>query len=140
MRKKCKPILTISLRGIRKRDYPPAMYYQQPWWSEYEKWVDAVSCMGMLLTQGEKKVNILLLHPQTTAWTLYDCNKNVGISELNEELLSVIKLLEGKHIEFHLGDEILMERHARVENGRLVIGSQTYDYVIDSCCKELLPY
>ena len=136
----CQHLEGYSLRGIRKRDYPPAMYYQQPWWSEYEKWVDAVSRMGMLLAQGEKNVNILLLHPQTTAWTLYDCDKNVGISELNEELLSVIKLLEGKHLEFHLGDEILMERHARVENGRLVIGSQTYDYVIDSCCKELLPY
>lgn len=136
----CQHLEGYSLRGIRKRDYPPAMYYQQPWWSEYEKWVDAVSRIGMLLAQGEKKVNILLLHPQTTAWTLCDCGKNDGISKLNEELLSVIKLLEEKHLEFHLGDEILMEHHAKVENGRLIIGTQTYDYVIDSCCKELLPY
>ena len=136
----CQHLEGYSLRGKRKRDYPPAMYYQQPWWSEYDKWVDAMSRVGMILNQGEKKVKILLLHPQTTAWALFDNNKNEGLSELNKKFLSVIRSLEKKHQEFHLGDEILMERHAKVKDGKLVIGKQAYDYVIDSCCEELLPF
>ena len=136
----CQHLEGYSLRGIRKRDYPPAMFYQQPWWNEYDKWIEAMSRIGMILNQSEKKVNILLLHPQTTAWSLFDNDKNEGLSELNEQLLGVIRVLEKKHLDFHFGDETIMERHAKVDNGKLIIGTQTYDYVIDSCCKELLPF
>lgn len=41
---------------------------------------------------------------------------------------------------FHLGDEILLERHGRVEDGKLIIGEQKYSWVIDSCCDILLPH
>ena len=30
--KLCQHLEGYSLEGLRKRDYPPAMYYQQPWW------------------------------------------------------------------------------------------------------------
>lgn len=135
----CPHLEGYSMRGIRKRDYPPAMYRQQPWWNDFDKWVEAMSRVGMILSKGEKYVDVLLLHPQTTAWTLYDDNENIGLEELNAKFLSVIKELEEKHINFHLGDETIIERHAKVENGKLVIGRQKYNYVITSCCKDFLP-
>ena len=127
-----------SIRGIRKRDYPPAMYLQQPWWEEYQGFVDAMAREGMILTNSEKKAEVLVLHPQTTAWAMYDDDKNAGIEELNAKLLSVMKKLEAKHIAYHLGDEIIMERHGHAENGRLVIGRQSYRYLIDPGCEILL--
>lgn len=135
----CPHLEGYSLRGMRKRDYPPAMYRQQPWWSDYDKWVYAVSRTGMILADGVKTVDVLLLHPQTTAWTLYDNNECAGLKELNQKFIDTIKVLEGKHINFHLGDETIMQRHAKVENGKIVIGKQSYSYVIDSCCEEYLP-
>ena len=51
----CQHLEGYSLRGIRKRDYPPAMYYQQPWWSEYDKFNEAMSREGMILSKGNKK-------------------------------------------------------------------------------------
>lgn len=135
----CQHLEGYSIRGIRKRDYPPAMYYQQPWWSEYKAFVDAMSRVGMILSQGKKSADVLVLHPQTTAWMLYDNNKNDGIAELNEKLLSVMKRLEQKHVLYHLGDETIMERHARVENGKLVIGKQSYTYIVDPGCEIFLP-
>lgn len=135
----CQHLEGYSLRGLRKRDYPPAMYYQQPWWGVYDKFVDSMSREGMVLAEGEKKVDVLLIHPQTTAWTLFDNDKNEGLNDLNAEFLSVINELEKKHIIFHLGDETIMERHAQVEGDKLIIGKQSYSYVLNPCGKHLLP-
>ena len=140
----CQHLEGYSLRGIRKRDYPPAMYYQQPWWSEYKAFVDAMSREGMILAESKKEADILLIHPQTTAWSLYDGKpaeetENEEIRRVNDKLLSMMKTLEQKHLVYHLGDETIMERHAKVENGKLVIGEQSYSYVIDSACEILLP-
>jgi len=140
----CQHLEGYSIRGIRKRDYPPAMYYQQPWWSEYKGFVDAMSREGMVLTESKKYADVLVIHPQTTAWSLYDGkpaedSKYDEIEFVNNKLLSIMKTLEQKHIMYHLGDETIMERHAKVENGKLVIGEQRYSYIIDSACEILLP-
>lgn len=135
----CQHLEGYSLRGIRKRDYPPAMYQQQPWWDEYDKWNEAVSRVGMILSQGKKSADVLLLHPETTAWTLYNYHDTSEFKKLYFALRDGITELERKHILFHMGDEIIMERHARVEKGKLIIGTQSYTYVIDEFCQELLP-
>ena len=135
----CQHLEGYSIRGIRKRDYPPAMYFQQPWWSEYGRFVDAMSREGMILSKGEKKAEVLLIHPMTTAWTLFDNGENKGLEELNDRFLSVIKELEKKHILFHLGDETVMERHASVAGDKLVIGRQSYSVILNPCGEVLLP-
>lgn len=135
----CPHLEGYSNRGLRKRDYPPAMYIQQPWWKVYDQFVEAMSRVGMILSKGEKKVDVLLLHPQTTAWSLFDNVNHKPVNELMERLWKVIETLEQKHIVFHFGDELILERHAKVENGKLVVGKQQYAYVIDDCCDVLLP-
>lgn len=135
----CQHLEGYSLRGIRKRDYPPAMYYQQPWWSEYRAFVDAMSREGMILSKGRKKVEVLLIHPQTTAWTLFNAGSNPGLYDLDMKFYAEIKKLEEKHISFHLGDETILERHGKVEGDRLVVGKQAYTYVLNPCGEVLLP-
>lgn len=134
----CQHLEGYSIRGMRKRDYPPAMYYQQPWWSEYEKFNSAMSRQGMILSEGKVKADVLVIHPVTTAWTMFNDGDNKGIDELDEKLLKTIKKLEQKHIIYHFGDEIIMERCAYVKDGKLVIGEQEYTTVITSCCTEML--
>ena len=135
----CQHLQGYSNRGLRKRDFPPAMFIQQPWWSEYKKFNDAMSRIGMVLSESKKNPDVLLIHPQTTAWTMYDNVQCKGIKELDDNFLGIMKELNEKHIMYHLGDEILMERHARVENGKIVIGEQKYSRIITSCCDVLLP-
>lgn len=134
----CQHLEGYSIRGMRKRDYPPAMYYQQPWWSEYKKFNDAMSRIGMILSEGTVKIDTLLIHPMTTAWTMYNDKDNSGLDALNENLLSVMKMLEQNQIMYHLGDEIIMERHAYVKDGKLIIGQQEYSTIVDTGCVELL--
>lgn len=133
----CQHLEGYSIRGIRKRDYPPAMYVQQPWWQVYAQFNDAMSRIGKILQDGEHPVDVLVLHPQSTVWSLYDDRENEGIYELNEKLFQVTRALEEKHIAFHFGDEIIMERHGRVEDGKLRIGKCSYSYVIDPGCEIL---
>ena len=126
----CQHLEGYSLRGIRKRDYPPAMYCQQPWWADYKVFNDAMSRVGMLLARGEVAVDTLVMHTQTSAWICYDNAKNEGLGGYNLALLNIMDELDCKHIPFHLGDELLMERHGRVEGDTLVIGEMRYRKVI----------
>ena len=132
----CQHLQGYSNRGLRKRDYPPAMYIQQPWWEDYGMFNDAMSRIGMLLSEGDDGVDTLVLHPQTTAWALYDdapqkdAESLRAIGYYQRSLMDLIGTLERKHINFHLGDEILMERHARVDGASLVIGEKAYTKII----------
>ena len=126
----CQHLEGYSLRGIRKRDYPPAMYCQQPWWADYKVFNDAMSRIGMLLAEGEIVCDTLVMHTQTSAWICYDDKKNENLDYYNRELMNILLRLEAKHISYHLGDEILMERHGRVEGNELVIGKMRYKKVL----------
>ncbi len=129
----CTHLEGYSLRGIRKRDYPPAMYYQQPWWEDMKVFFDAMSRIGKLIAEGEITADTLLIHPQSTAW-LYACGKPgyhvEKIMEFNNALLADMHTLEDKHVKYHFGDETLMERHGKVENGKLIIGKMAYSTVV----------
>ena len=135
----CQHLEGYSIRGIRKRDYPPAMFYQQPWWEDYGDFLTPLSRMGMLLSQGKKEVHVLLLHPQTTAWSLFDCGENKGIEELNDAFLEQIRELERKHVVFHLGDETMIQRHGFVDGKEFCVGEQRYTTVVASCGARCLP-
>lgn len=133
----CTHLEGYSLRGIRKRDYPPAMYYQQPWWDDMNIFFDSMSRIGKLLAEGRPCADTLLIHNQTTAWMLYrgdalESRDDVRrqIDYYSKSLISDMKRLENKHILYHLGDEILMERHARVVGNELIIGNMRYSRVI----------
>lgn len=135
----CQHLEGYSIRGIRKRDYPPAMYVQQPWWKEYGHFIDAMSRVGMILREGKHPVDVLVIHPQTTAWACFDAGENKGLRDVSIKLYEIIDELEKKHISFHLGDEILMERHGKIEDGKLVIGQCSYSYVVvEPCCEFVL--
>ena len=131
----CTHLEGYSLRGIRKRDYPPAMYYQQPWWSDMKVFFDSMSRVGMLIAEGEVSVDTLLIHPQTTAWLTYNgfefsAESSRVIREYNDSFLKDMRSIEDKHVEYHLGDETMMRRHGRVEGNELVIGKMRYKTVV----------
>lgn len=126
----CQHLQGYSMGGIRKRDYPPAMYYQQPWWEDYPLFLEKISRIGMILTEGKIAYDTLVIHPQSTAWVCFNNGDNAGLDAYEKSLLDTVRTLERKHILFHFGDETIMERHARIEDGRLVIGEQRYRTVV----------
>ena len=133
----CQHLEGYSNRGIRKRDYPPAMYYQQPWWEDYRRFNDAMSRVGMILSQGKKKADVLVLHQQSTAWTMYNGEIPKKLDVLYEDAEALMAKLDAKHVSWHFGDEIIMERHGSVKDGKLIIGNQEYSTVLDPGCEYL---
>ncbi|MHB1354834.1 MAG: hypothetical protein ACYCZF_02530, partial [Anaerolineae bacterium] len=126
----CQHLEGYSLRGIRKRDYPPSMFYQEPWWGEYRQFNDVMSRLGLLLSQGDVHYEVLVLHPQQTAWLHYDNDQNLGLSELNQAFMETSYALEAAHVLFHYGDERIIRRHGSVHGSTLRVGTQNYKVVI----------
>ena len=129
----CQHLEGYSLRGIRKRDYPASLYRHQPWWKDYRSFNDMVSRIGMLIADGEVDYNILLLHNVESGWLSYNDNAPDSQNITNEKcktLKSVMEVLERAQLNYHFGDNKLIERHGSVENGIFKIGTQSYKAVV----------
>ena len=127
----CQHLAGYSLGGIRKRDYPAGHFYQNPWWDEYKDFVDFSARMGMLLSDGELKCDVLVLHTMSSAWIE---RKNDGyqqkIEEHNKRLMEISVLLDKNQIIHHLGDDKIMSKYANVKDGLLNVGKMSYGTVI----------
>ena len=126
----CQHLEGYSLRGIRKRDYPPSLFFQQPWWAHYRFFNDAMSRVGMLLAEGEVAFGVLVLHPQASAWLHYDNGENGEIKSLFQDFLRLTQALEAAHVSFHYGDERILARHGKAAGRVLTVGSQNYRAVV----------
>ena len=62
---------SYTLRGARKRDYPPDIFYQQPWWPHNALIDDYNSRLSYALSQGERVVDLLVVHPIGSAWSVF---------------------------------------------------------------------
>ncbi len=130
----CTHLEGYTNKGKRKRDYPPALFFQQPWWDDAKPFFDSMARVGMLLAEGETVADTLLIHPQTAAWDTYDGETTSAaageINRLNTLALDDMTALENKHIAYHLGDETMLGKYGSVENGALRLGKMTYTTVV----------
>ena len=129
----CQHLQGYSLRGIRKRDYPASLYRHQPWWKDYRAFNDMVSRIGMLIAEGDVDCNLLLLHSVESGWLAYNDNDPKSAEKTNarnHDLKGVMEVLEQAQLNYHFGDNKIIERHGSVENGIFKIGSQNYKVVI----------
>jgi len=126
----CQHLEGYSLRGIRKRDYPPSMFLQQPWWEHYRAFNDAVSRVGMLLSLGDVCFDVLVVHPQSSAWLEFDNEANRGLEERFQAFLGLTKALEAAHIPFHYGDERILRRYGSAGGGICRVGRCDYRAIL----------
>ena len=128
----CQHLEGYSLRGIRKRDYPASLFIHQPWWKGIRPFNDAFSRIGVLLSEGEIRTEVLLLHGITTAHILYDTTEKAQehLMQYSDHFESLSRLLEGAHLNHHYGDETLMEQYGSVAEGILNVGHQSYRLVL----------
>lgn len=119
-----------SSRGERKRDYPPSLHYQQPWWNQYRIINDHLSRLCAVLSQGERVCDILLIHPMESAWVTFTPQDESEAKRLSDSLVQLVERLLSWQRDFHLGNESIMERHGRVADGKLWIGRAGYSVVL----------
>lgn len=126
----CQHLQGYSLRGLRKRDYPPSLYYHQPWWKEYRSFNDYFARLGMLLSEGTHVADILLLHPIRTGWIVYDSVHHDEIKAYNNSFAELSEMLSRIHYSHDYGCETLLEKHGKVTDGRLHVGQAVYRTVV----------
>ncbi|MFD1134696.1 glycosyl hydrolase [Paenibacillus urinalis] len=126
----CQHLQAYSLRGMRKRDYPPSLFYQQPWWKDYHQINDYFSRLSMLLSEGTRQAEVLLLHPIRTAWVEQEGLDSVRIEPYHQSFAQLSRWLCQSFIEHDYGSEGIIEHHGKVVDGRFVIGEAGYRVVI----------
>ncbi|WP_127588285.1 glycosyl hydrolase [Paenibacillus koleovorans] len=118
-----------SIRGVRKRDYPPSLFIQQPWWDVYSRFNDYFARLSYLLTLGEAVPGILVLHPMRSVWLQHGPNA-AQVERMQTELEAVAEELLAMQRDFDFGDEALMAQYGRVDDGKLRVGEMEYETVI----------
>ena len=116
-----------TMAGCRKRDFPPNLFVQQPWWPLNEAIETPLARLGAALSQGRPRAEALVLHPQDSAaaawhlrtdWdepaALVTCVDPVTpeaknrITELDRQFSAVVGALQSAQRLADLGDEGLL--------------------------------
>ncbi len=131
----CQHLSLMSLRGCRKRDFPPSFLPHQPWWPEYRLLGDYFGRLGFVLAQGEAATDVLVLHPYHSIWALTGgMGADPRGAEIGEAFIDLNDLMAQIHRSFDLGDETLIAKHGRVDGARFVVGQASYQAVVVPPC------
>lgn len=144
----------FTMAGCRKRDFPPNLFFQQPWWPANHAVDEPLARLCVALAQGHCLAEALVIHPQESAAALLrvradwpDPDALPGgsdiaaaadrdrIHRLDGDFTAVITALLGAQRVFDLGDETILRDVGAVETtptGRplLRVGCMCYSVVI----------
>ncbi|TBL80114.1 glycosyl hydrolase [Paenibacillus thalictri] len=134
-------LMQYSIKGCRKRDYPPFFNYQASWWKYNRIVEDYFARIGAVMTEGRPVRDILVLHPASTAWSMLGTSpygftargKDRDIAAVDQygyEFNDLLRVLLGVHYDFDLGDETIMAETGSVRDGKLWINLAAYKLVV----------
>jgi len=119
-----------SARGTRKRDWPPSIFHQQPYWDHYKAMNDYLARACLMLTQGDFIADVLVIHPIASAWCVYSPSDKSKAQALAGAFQRASMNLAQLHREFEYGDEKLMAKYARVDGKQIAVGRMKYRVVV----------
>lgn len=126
----CQHLMAYTLKGVRKRDYPPSHFTQQTWWKEARLFNDYLSRLCVALSEGDQTADVLLIHPMRSGYIAFDGTRTEEIRILDEEFTKAAENLSDKHISYHFGDETIIKKYGSIKEGKLRVGKIAYQTVI----------
>lgn len=131
----CLHLSLYSMRGERKRDYPPNFFFQQPWWESENSFADYVARLCYFASEGKREADILIIQPITSVWCEYspihrDNNFAKERNEYDKPFARLTDELIANKLDFHYGNELIMGKYASIKGEKLVIGQHEYSTVI----------
>lgn len=119
-----------TLEGPRKRDWPPSMFYQYPWWCYYGEFSKYISRLSHLLSGGRHVANVAVLWPLNGLMANYTPQSYSAAGErLVGDFNALTDMLLRIHHDFDYIDEDVLSG-ARVESDGLHVADETYRLVI----------
>lgn len=130
----CPHLWLYSMAGCRKRDFPPTLSYQQPYWSDNKLLEDYFARTVYLLSQGKVASDVLVLHPIESGFMFFrpqsHSRQNRELWALNDSFVFLLENLLSNHFGFDLGDETILEKYGRVSGHELVVEKIAYRTVV----------
>ena len=119
-----------TLEGPRKRDWPPSMFYQYPWWHVYDEFSRYVARLSHLLTGGRHVARVAILWPASTIFAHYTPQKRNPLSDRTEFDFNVLTdhLLRLHHDFDYLDEEVLAG--AEIGDGVIQVGDERHELLI----------
>jgi hypothetical protein len=112
-----------SMKGERKRDFPPTFSPAQPYWEYNKLFEDYSGRMCYVNTLGRYAADLLVLHPLESEY--------LGVeNECYQKYDECLNLLQKQHRDYDLGDEQIISEIAKVEGQELVLGQMAYKSVV----------
>ena len=126
-----------SLKGSRKREYPPSIFYHQPWWPEFAEFNLYFARVSKLLAESRQRARVLVLHPLKSGWTLFNIGDRTAARELSRVFTQITDTLIELNYDFHYGDENIMRKHGSVSGNKMIVGDYAYEMVVLPYCTTL---
>lgn len=132
-----------SLKGQRKRAYPPHINYYQPYWEKYSLVTDYCARVSAFISEGKPCARTLILHPLETAYMIYkgglEGGQNTGkdLDAYDRIIYKLLHMLKSSQIEAHYGDFKTLADTASVTDGMIHVGEMCYDTVVLPCLEVL---
>lgn len=119
-----------SMRGERKRDFPPNFFYQQPWWSDEEYCSRYLGRLSYMAGMGQRDTDILLLHPIASLWSVFspvhkENHHYMEKGRFDEPFKELTDTLLREKLDFHYGDELILDWESEIHS---VLQIHNYQY------------
>ncbi|HAM11017.1 MAG: hypothetical protein A2X05_05425 [Bacteroidetes bacterium GWE2_41_25] len=125
----CPHLALYSMKGTRKRDYPPTLSFQQPYWSYNKLLEDYTARLCYIATTGKYEPEFLVVHPLESEY-IEPVSFRVTWTERNGKYLGVLGILQDNHRDYDLGDEQIIAEEGSVNGNYITVGKQSYKGVI----------
>ena len=125
----CPHLALYSMKGTRKRDYPPTLSPQQPYWSYNKLLEDYTARLCYFATAGKYASEFLVVHPLESEYIDPISFKSTW-TERNVRYLGILGMLQENHRDYDLGDEQIISEKGRVKGNSIVVGEQSYGGII----------
>lgn len=128
---RCLHLAWYSAEGEAKRDYPASISYQSAWHSKYFLVEDYFARLGTILACGKEICELLVIHPIESAWLETDPADPIrSLMAKNKRFSSLSFKLLAQKFDFDFGDEEIISRYGKVENGRFAVNFASYKAVL----------
>lgn len=119
-----------TLEGPRKRDWPPSMFYQYPWWHYYQGFSDYISRLSYMLTGGRHVARAAVIWPIHSVFATYTPQARSQVFNRTEfDFNALTDMLLRVHYDFDYLDEDMLAE-AEISGGSIVVGEEDYPLLV----------
>jgi hypothetical protein len=119
-----------TLEGPRKRDWPPSMFYQYPWWGYYGEFSNYMSRLSHLLSGGKHIAKVAVLWPMNAMFATYTPQSHNALGDrIERDFNTLTDLLLRLHYDYDYLDEDMLA-NAELDGNTIRIRDEAYELLV----------